>query len=122
MQPLQPRTLCIEDDIDTCEVLAFVLARSNYDVEIAHTFADGFNKALSGGFQAILLDSHLPDGSGKDLCRQIRQIDQYTPIIFYSADAFPAQIEEAMKAGATTYLTKPIDPFEVEQTIARLLQ
>ena len=68
-----------------------------------------------------LLDTRLPDGSGIDLCRQIRSEDLYSPIIFYSGEARPEMIEEAMKAGAQAYLKKPIDPFEVGETIAGLI-
>lgn len=122
MQPLQPRILCIDDNEDTCVMLTIALAVSNYDVESAFTFAEGLDKALTGGYQFILLDAQLPDGCGSELCQQIRQTDPLTPICFYSADAFPAQIEEAMNAGANAYLIKPTSPFEVEQTITRLLQ
>jgi DNA-binding response OmpR family regulator len=122
MQPLQPRILCIEDDEDTCVMLAIALARSDYEVESANTFAEGLSRALAGDYQFILLDAQLPDGCGRDLCQQIRQADPLTPICFYSADGFPAQIEAAMQAGANAYLVKPTAPFEVEQTITRLLQ
>jgi DNA-binding response OmpR family regulator len=122
MQPLQPRILCIDDDLDTCMILSIALGRSNYEVESANTFAEGLSKALAGGYQLILLDAQLPDGCGRQLCQQIRQADIETPICFYSADGYPAQIEQAMKAGANAYLVKPTGPFEVARTITRLLQ
>jgi DNA-binding response OmpR family regulator len=121
-QPLQPRILCIDDDLDTCLMLTIALGMSNYEVESANTCADGLSKSLAGGYQFILLDAQLPDGSGREICQQIRQTDHHIPICFYSADAFPAQIEEAMEAGANVYFVKPTSPFEVEQTITRLLQ
>jgi two-component system, OmpR family, alkaline phosphatase synthesis response regulator PhoP len=122
MGKIKPRILCVDDNEDTCVMLSFVLALSSYEVESAFTFAEGLNKALAGGYQFIILDSQLPDGCGSDLCNQIRQKDRQTPICFYSADAYPGQIEAAMDAGANAYLIKPIDPFEVEKTITRLLQ
>lgn len=114
------RILCVDDDEDTCELLTFFL--KGYELILAHTFADAVTKALSGAFDAILLDSHLPDGSGIDLCRQIRESNLNTPIIFYSADAYPKRIEEAMQAGATKYLVKPLSPADVEKTIEQLLK
>jgi DNA-binding response OmpR family regulator len=113
------RILCVDDDEDTCELLSFFLRK--YELILAHTFADAVTKALSGTFDAILLDSHLPDGSGIDLCKQIRESDINAPIIFYSADAFPKRIEEAMEAGATKYLVKPLSPDDVEKAIEKLL-
>jgi CheY-like chemotaxis protein len=113
------RVLCVDDDADTCELLSFSLPA--YELTLAHTFADAITKALSTDFDAILLDSHLPDGSGIELCKQIRESDPGIPIIFYSADAFPEQIDEAMEAGATKYLTKPLSPDGVGKEIEQLL-
>lgn len=122
MQRSKRRILCIEDDEDTCEMLTFALQSSGYEVVSAQTFADGLSKALTDGFDTILLDSHLPDGLGIELCEKIRGFKSRTPIIFYSGEARPDCIEMAMKAGASAYLVKPIDPLEVEQTIAGLLE
>src|SRR4051812_13981371 len=83
---MNERILCVEDDEDTCELLSFSLGKAGYEVVSAYTFADGLAKALSGSFKVILLDSHLPDGSGIELCKQIRETGSHTPVIFYSAD------------------------------------
>jgi DNA-binding response OmpR family regulator len=62
----------------------------------------------------------LPDISGLDLCRTIRRIDKSTPIIFYSAAAFPRDLETGLLAGANAYLVKP-DLDELVPTITQLL-
>lgn len=115
------RILCIEDDPDTCEMLTIALQPAGYDVISAHTAKDALHKASMEDFAALLLDTNLPDISGIELCRQIRTFDNNTPIIFYSGEARPEIIKEAMKAGAQAYLKKPIDPFEVGETIAELI-
>jgi DNA-binding response OmpR family regulator len=109
--------LCAEDDKDTCELLSFVLGSSGYEVVPAFTFADALTKALDRKFDIYLLDNKMPDGSGVELCKQIREFDTETPIIFYSADAFPREIEEAMQAGANDYLVKPVDMDSVKVKI-----
>jgi two-component system, OmpR family, alkaline phosphatase synthesis response regulator PhoP len=116
------RILCIEDDQDTCEMLTFALQPSGYEVVSAPTGEEGLSKVLAESFDAVLMDTNLPDISGIELCKQIRESDIPIPIIFYSGEARPDIIEEAIKAGAQAYLTKPIDPFEVEKTIANLLE
>lgn len=121
MERPKRRILCAEDDEDTCELLTLVLGESGYEVVPAYTFADALTKALTGGFDGYLIDNGLPDGTGEDLCRQIREFDENTPIVFYSADAFPKEIEKAMKAGANAYLVKPIAPQEVTQKLEELL-
>jgi two-component system, OmpR family, alkaline phosphatase synthesis response regulator PhoP len=122
MEEPKRRILCAEDDEDTCELLTLVLGRSGYEVVSAYTFADALSKALTGSFDIFLLDNKLPDGTGVDLCRQIREVDTSTPIIFYSADAFEREIEGAYNAGANAYLVKPVDPQELDRTITGLLK
>ena len=102
-------------------MLTQALKKATYEVVSVSTFREGFAEASSRSFDVIILDTHLPDGSGIDLCRQIRGTGRLTPIIFYSADAYAHQIEKAMEAGATTYLTKPLAPEDVEQAIERLV-
>jgi CheY-like chemotaxis protein len=116
------RILCIEDDQDTCEMLTFALKPLGYEVVSVQTGKEGLSRIITESFDAILTDFNLPDNSGIELCKQIRQSDIPIPIIFYSGEARPELIEKAIKAGAQAYLTKPIDPFEVEKTIANLLE
>jgi DNA-binding response OmpR family regulator len=113
------KILCVDDDEDTCEILSISL--KEYELVLAHTYQDALTKALSGGYDAILMDSQLPDGSGIDLCREIKEADNNLPIIFYSANAYAHQVDAAMQAGATTYLTKPMTPEAVGKAIEQVL-
>jgi DNA-binding response OmpR family regulator len=122
MKETKGRILCAEDDEDTCEMVTYTLGRAGYDVVSAYTFTDALSKVLGGGYDCLLLDKGLPDGTGEDLCRQIRQSNTRIPIIFYSGHAFPRHIEEAMQAGADAYLIKPVDSQELERTVDQLLQ
>lgn len=118
----QGRTiLCIEDDLDTCDLIVFALGLSGYQVVAAHTVQDALSMVKKESFALYSIDANLPDGSGVDLCRRIREFDANTPIIFYSADAFPSQIQSAMLAGAQAYLVKPTDPAILTKTIDCLL-
>jgi DNA-binding response OmpR family regulator len=113
--------LCIEDDIDTCELVAISLAMSGFKVDTAHSIEEGLTKARNGNYLLYSIDTQLPDGSGIELCQKLRKFDPTTPIIFYSADAFPVQINLAMDAGAQAYLVKPTDPAELTRTVERLV-
>jgi DNA-binding response OmpR family regulator len=113
--------LCIEDDMDTCDLMIFALGLSGYKVIAAHSVEDGLLMAKKEPFSLYSIDTNLPDGSGVDLCLRIREFDPNTPIIFNSADAFPSQIQEAMRAGAQAYLVKPTDPAILTKTIDCLL-
>ena len=71
-------------------------------------------------YDLYLLDSWLPDGSGLDLCRKIREFDERTPILFYSAAA-EIDRELALSNGAQGYLTKPTLNTELCDLVSRLI-
>jgi DNA-binding response OmpR family regulator len=64
----------------------------------------------------------LPDGSGLDLCRQIREFDRDTPIVFYSAAAYEIDKNQAINSGAQAYLIKPSQPSELCNVVAALIE
>lgn len=70
-------------------------------------------------FDCILLDINMPGKSGLDLCREIRSIERYrhVPIIMITAKSDRASVGSAFAKGATDYLTKPFDAFEVVHRI-----
>lgn len=115
------KILCVEDDPDTCDMLTYSLSPLGYEVISVHTITEALSRAAAGDFRAYLIDGWLADGSGIELCRKLREFDSHTPIIFYSGEAFPREIEEAMQAGTQAYLVKPVDPEELERTLAALL-
>jgi CheY-like chemotaxis protein len=122
MQPVKRRILCVDDNEDSCEIVVILLTRAGYEVVLARTAAEALNRTLTDSFDVLLLDNHLPDGSGLELCQQIREFNNHTPSCFYSSDAYPKQIEAAKQAGANAYLVKPVLPDEIERTIGQLLQ
>jgi two-component system, chemotaxis family, response regulator Rcp1 len=115
------RILCIEDDGDTCSLLSTLLGLSHYQVVTARTMAEALASAQSGPFDLYLLDSKLPDGTGAELCQQIRAFNRHTPIIFLSGAASQADRKQAVSAGAQAFLPKPADLEALRQVIARLL-
>ena len=117
-----PRVLYIEDHADTIELVTLVLEQRSYEVVTGSTIENGVALAASQHFDLYLLDSWLPDGSGLDLCRQIREFDQDTPIVFYSAAAFEIDRTEALDCGAQAYLVKPSAPSELCSVIASLIK
>jgi DNA-binding response OmpR family regulator len=122
MPRFRRRILCIEEDEDCCEMITLSLEMAGYEVISVHTAAAALNKTLTGGFDLLLLDNHLPDGAGLELCKQIREFNHHTPIIFYSGEVSPRQVEDAIRAGAQAYLAKPVFPEKLEQAIGQLLK
>jgi DNA-binding response OmpR family regulator len=121
--PNTPRTvarvLYVEDHEDTRELVTLVLEQKSFEVVTGGTIASGV--ALAGSEQFVL-DSWLPDGSGLDLCKQIRKFDKATPILFYSAAAYEIDRDQAIKSGAQAYLVKPSHPSELCRIVESLIE
>jgi two-component system OmpR family response regulator len=113
--------LYIEDHADTRELVELVLRQRNYEVTSSESVAAALKLAFENKFDLYLLDSWLPDGSGLDLCRKIREFDTRTPILFYSAAAYEVDRELALNCGAQAYLTKPTQNSELCDLVSALI-
>lgn len=113
--------LYIEDHEDTRELVTLVLRQRDFEVTSCTTIENGVKLACENSFDLYLLDSWLPDGSGLDLCRRIREFDGFTPILFYSAAAYEVDKELALKCGAQGYLTKPTQNSELCDLVSSLI-
>lgn len=116
------RILYIEDHADTRELVTLLLAQKSYEVITGSNIETGVALAGAEDFDLYLLDSWLPDGSGLELCRRIRQFDATTPILFYSAAAYAADHDLALKSGAQAYLVKPSQPSELCDMVTYLIE
>lgn len=80
--PNKKRVLCVDDNTDTCALVTETL--KGWKVSAEHSITEGLRRAALERFDLILLDYHLPDGNGLDLCRQIRSFDAGTPILMFT--------------------------------------
>jgi DNA-binding response OmpR family regulator len=71
------------------------------------TAAQALSSIRAEHFDLYLLDSHLSDGDGFELCRQIRDYDPQAPILFFSGEGFDADKKKGIEAGANDYVIKP---------------
>jgi len=117
--PNRKRILLVEDYEDSRDLATHIL--TEYTITCARNFNEGLRLARQGSFDLYLLDNWLPDKSGVELCRAIREFDPHTPILLYSAAAYARDKEEAIRAGAQDYLAKPIHPDELKQAVVRLI-
>jgi DNA-binding response OmpR family regulator len=101
------RVLYIDDDRDSYEMLKVMLGMSQIQVESASSVDEALTRAGSEEFDLYLLDSGLPDGNGPSLCRTLCAVDPTTPVLFYSGNAHPEEIEKGLASGAAGYITKP---------------
>ncbi|MBA2703880.1 MAG: response regulator [Blastocatellia bacterium] len=107
MPQIKCRILCIDDHEDASEMMKLILSHEDYEVVTAVTIGEALELATASEFDLYVLDRHLPDGSGLELCQKLTQLRPGVPCIFYSGDAYAIHRSEAMAAGAHDYIAKP---------------
>ncbi|MBV9925336.1 MAG: response regulator [Acidobacteria bacterium] len=115
------RVLCAEPHEDTCRLITILLERQGHAVVSAGTIAECVRLAEAEGFDLYMVDDDYIDGTALQLCKRLREMTPATPILFFSAQAFRRDRELALEAGATAYLTKPDDLFEIVSTVNSIL-
>ena len=111
------RILIVEDDEVLLKNIATILRRASYAVDTAKDTAEANDKLATPDYDLILLDWKLPDGSGIDLCKEIRAEDKQVKIIMLTAHSQIEDKIEGLDSGADDYVTKP---FESEELLARI--
>jgi DNA-binding NtrC family response regulator len=101
------RILVIDNETDIRESLEALLTLEGYQVELAVNAHDGLARLDGGSFDLILLDLMLPDKSGLEVLREVRERDTATPIFLVTAYGSVEVAVQAVKAGATDYFSKP---------------
>ena len=123
---LKGKILVIDDELDIREGLYDLLTlEGGYTVELAHNGTEGLRKLEGASYDLVLLDLMMPDMSGMDVLRQVRQTDTETPIFMITAYGGVEAAVDALKLGANDYFSKPWDNekliIEIDRMIARRL-
>ena len=111
--------LCLDDDVEVCELLEHLLSAHRV-IATAHAYV-ALELLEREVFDLFILDIQLPDMDGIELCKRIRGEDPNTPIIFCSGAAGLRDRQNAMEAGASTYLAKPLEPESLRARVQDLL-
>lgn len=111
------RILVVEDETRLADALAQILLENKYMVDVAHDGQDGLDYAMSGIYDAMILDVMLPRKNGFEIAAEMRRQKNQTPILMLTAkDAIPDKVT-GLDSGADDYMTKPFAP---EELLARL--
>ena len=103
MSQVTCRILCIDDHDDTSEMLSLILSQEDFGVVTTRTIEEALQQARSGDFDLYVLDKHLPDGSGLDLCAKLNEVTPGVPCLVYSGDAYAIHRSEALAAKGQRY-------------------
>lgn len=111
------RILVVEDDADIADILQLHLADEGYAVDWAGDGEGGLARLQVSAYDALILDIMLPGMDGLEVCRRVRAMPHYTPIIIISARSGESQRILGLELGADDYVTKP---FSVQELLARV--
>ena len=101
------KILIVEDDMKIAAALRRGLEAEGFAVDVTMDGADGLWRATEGAYALLILDLLLPGKNGFQVCRELRQAGDWTPILILTAKDGDYDETEALDTGADGYLTKP---------------
>ena len=119
MDKLQ-RVMCVEDDPDIRKILEFSLGLlGGYTLSLCASGLEALEKAASFTPHMVLLDVMMPEMSGPQTLRRLRELDcmRGVPIVFVTAKATQEELEALLQHGATGTIVKPFDPVTLPSDI-----
>jgi len=111
------RILIVDDEMRLAEALGQIMTQNKYIADIVHDGESGYDYAMSGIYDVIILDVMLPKMNGFDIVRKMRENKEKTPVILLTAKDEITDKVKGLDCGADDYLTKPFSP---EELLARV--
>lgn len=115
------KILYVEDDLSLIDGLKYSLEKNGFEVDNARTVTQALALFRQSKYSLLLLDVTLPDGTGFDVCREVRKSSS-VPIIFLTASDEEVNIIRGLDMGGDDYITKPFRLGEVISRIKALLR
>ena len=114
--------LIVEDDATFAQIIEGFLSKNNYAIEIAADLNQAFKFVEKQEYELLLIDYRLPDGTGLDLLKHVRNKGLQVPIIIMTSFNDVRTAVKSIQLGAFDYITKPINPDELLMVINGLLE
>jgi two-component system, cell cycle response regulator DivK len=113
------RILIVEDNMDTYELVRFILEKNGYDTFLAVNGRDGVDAARKQMPDLIIMDLAMPEMDGWTATRLLKNNAQTAsiPLIVLTAHALPGDRKRAMDSGCDEYIAKPMDLLELVATV-----
>lgn len=110
------KILLLEDDLSLVNGLTFAFHKQGYELDVAQTIVGANTLWADGKYDLLVLDVSLPDGTGFEFCKKVRQVSK-VPIIFLTASDEEMNIIMGLDIGGDDYITKP---FKLGVLISRI--
>jgi len=115
------KILIVEDDKILNRGVTFALKKEGYDVMCAYSKEEGRGIILNNKIDFLLLDINLPDGSGLDLCKEIRDTGDFK-IVFFTANDTEEDMLKGFENGADDYISKPFSIEVLKRKVNAMLR
>lgn len=112
--------LVIDDEPAVRMILSAAVKKAGYSVDVAQNVTEAAGRLVRGDVDLALCDIHMPDGNGLDLVKSIRESGVDTQFIMVTAFASVETAVQALKAGATDYIIKPVNHEELLHRLAQI--
>lgn len=114
--------LIVEDTADIAALIQRHVQDLGYQAEVLHDGMAGYQRAAAKQFDLLILDVMLPSLDGLDICRALRRLQNYTPILMLTARASEIDRVVGLELGADDYLTKPFSVPELQARIKAIFR
>ena len=114
--------LVVEDERHLARLIQRVLLEERHAVDVAFDGGAGMDQALSGSYDLIILDVMLPEYSGLEICRTMREANVQTPVLMLTARGEIEDRVTGLRAGADDYVVKPFAMAELVARVEALLR
>ncbi|MCD4707346.1 MAG: response regulator transcription factor [Candidatus Sabulitectum sp.] len=118
---MQEKILIVEDDVPLASLLSEYLSNQGFNVEVLHRGSDVKKRVVAGLPDLVILDLMLPDVSGLDVCRSLRE-GWRGPILMLTAMKDDVDVVTGLELGADDYLGKPVAPRVLLARVRALLR
>lgn len=119
---IKPRIIVIDDELVVCKSCKKVLEIDGYDVEYFTDPKEGLEQAVTGGCDLVITDVKMPEVSGMDILRIVKEKSPWTCVIVITGYSTVSSAVEAMKEGAFDYVPKPFTPDELSIVVKRAFE
>lgn len=116
------RVLVVEDELRMAALLKRGLTEDGYAVDVASTGTDAVWHATEFDYDVVLLDVMLPEMSGMEVCRQLRERKRWVPVLMLTARDAIADRVRGLDVGADDYLVKPFSFDELSARVRALIR
>jgi len=120
---MQKTIIVVEDELDAAEMFSEMMRVNGFRVLKASGSLPAMNMIAKERPSAVILDIMLPDLSGLEVLRYMKQDPQLVkiPVVVVSAKSLPSDIQTGLEAGASIYLTKPLSYLDLKEAVEKVL-